>query len=418
VAAVVFVVLSPQRIPRLATAAVGVAGGLLLVVETRHRSALAHGLTTSTASHQGRTVLVLLIVVCLVVAVVQALISLGVGRVRSPSALSVPLRPARTATIALVVIGIAAALALGVPHHLNTVWEHFKQPNNVSALVNPLGRLTTLSGDGRYTFWKTAIDALPGHWLNGFGVGTFQLVWLPRAPFGAYIVNAHSLYVETLTEVGLVGLALLVAFLVTAVAAAARRVADADPAARCLAAAITAAIVAFLVSAAFDWIWQVPVEPVALLLLAAAVAGPATGVVRAPARRLARVGGRMAAVLAAVGCLILIGVPLAMTQAVRRSQADANAGNDAAALSAAETAVNIEPGAASPAIQAALVLEIEGRYTAALSYARQATANEPQNWQTWLVRSRLEAEAGNAGQSVTAYERARSLNPHSSLFQT
>ncbi len=47
---------------------------------------------------------------------------------------------------------------------------------------------------------------MPGHWLKGFGPGTFQLVWLPRAHVVSYVRNAHSLYIETLTDAGIIGL--------------------------------------------------------------------------------------------------------------------------------------------------------------------------------------------------------------------
>jgi Tfp pilus assembly protein PilF len=112
----------------------------------------------------------------------------------------------------------------------------------------------------------------------------------------------------------------------------------------------------------------------------------------------------------------VIGVPLAATSAVRKSQAAASAGNTSAALADAREASRLEPGAATPELQVALVLEVRGDITAGAAAARQATIDEPANWQTWLVRSRLEDEAGHPVASVEAYRRARSLNPHSPLF--
>ncbi len=54
------------------------------------------------------------------------------------------------------------------------------------------------------------------------GAGTFPLVWLPRAPTNDFVQNAHSLYLETLLEDGLVGLALLAAVVVLVIAGAGR----------------------------------------------------------------------------------------------------------------------------------------------------------------------------------------------------
>jgi len=63
------------------------------------------------------------------------------------------------------------------------------------------------------------------------------------------------------------------------------------------------------------------------------------------------------------------------------------------------------------------VLEHLGELPAAGAAAGAATEREPTNWRSWLVRSRIEAERGRAAAAVRAYRRARSLNPHHSLFR-
>jgi predicted Zn-dependent protease len=101
---------------------------------------------------------------------------------------------------------------------------------------------------------------------------------------------------------------------------------------------------------------------------------------------------------------------------VRESQAAVAGGDPARALADARAAVRLEPGAASPQIQLALVLELRGDVAHALAAARTATVDEPANWSAWLIVSRLEAEAGHPAAAVTAYRRSRSLNPRSPLF--
>jgi hypothetical protein len=417
-ALLIFIVLSPRRIPRVATGLICAAGAAVLVAETVHRHAIENGLTTSAASTQGGSLLLLVVVVCLVVGAAQFGLTFAFDRIGRLSRLSVPVRPARVATAVAVVLVIAAAVVLGAPHRLDHAYQVFKNPNGANVHSDTIARFTALSGNGRYTYWKTAINALPGHWLSGFGVGTFQLVWLPRAPLYNYIVNAHSLYVETVTEVGLIGLMLLVAFFVTVLVVVIRAIARVEPTTRCFAAAAAAGCVAFMFSAGFDWIWQVPVVPVAFLLLVAAVITPVAASVPGSRRARTRLATRAGAVVLSAACLGLIGTPLAMTAAVRRSQADVNAGHPTAALAAARTAINIEPGAATPEMQAALVLELQGRFSDAVIYARQATTNEPQNWDAWLVRSRLEAESGHPGLALYAFDRAHSLNRESPLFRS
>jgi cytochrome c-type biogenesis protein CcmH/NrfG len=62
------------------------------------------------------------------------------------------------------------------------------------------------------------------------------------------------------------------------------------------------------------------------------------------------------------------------------------------------------------------VFELRHEIPQALAAARQATVDEPDNWTTWTVLSRLEAEHGNPGAAIAAFRRARSLNPTSQLF--
>jgi Tfp pilus assembly protein PilF len=120
----------------------------------------------------------------------------------------------------------------------------------------------------------------------------------------------------------------------------------------------------------------------------------------------------------AIGCLFVIAWPLAETTALRDSQSAASRGETAAALSDAQSAARLEPGAASPQLQLALVLEMQHRFQPAIAKVRTAISDEPLAWGAWLVLSRLETEAGHAGRAIHAFERARSLNPHSPVFRT
>jgi O-antigen ligase len=429
---VAFVALAPERIPKLATMLAGAAGSAALIAGAIHRNAIEQGFTGSVARHQGASLIVAVILVCAGVGVVQVGIGLAARHGTLPRALRISVGRARLLLAAAVVAVLLVAVAVHVPRRLDHAWQQFKRPQAANLHQNALGRYGALSGNGRYTYWKVSVHAMPSHVGGGFGPGTFQLVWLPRAPFASYVRNAHSLYVETLTDVGVVGLVLLVGFFVVLVVRAVERVVHGGGDSRALAAGVAAVVFAFLTSAAFDWVWQIPVLPVAFLLLAAAVLAPGPAMLvagrgaaapqtpsalAAAAKRPALMwAARGAMMLAALAALVAIGVPLAATNALRQSQAAAAGHANAAALADARTAQRIEPGAASARLQAALVLEQEGRVTSALADARAATTDEPSNWQTWLIRSRLEAEAGHPRLAVSAFRRARTLNPQSPIF--
>jgi hypothetical protein len=130
--------------------------------------------------------------------------------------------------------------------------------------ANParLGSLQT----NRYAYWRVALaDGFGHHPLNGVGAGGFAATWLRYRTIPERVRVPHSLYVETLAELGLVGFACLIAFF-GGIAAAARRAYRTGPA---LAAGPIAALVTFAAHAAVDWDWEMP----ALTLVAIALAG-------------------------------------------------------------------------------------------------------------------------------------------------
>ena len=430
VAVLCFAVLAPDRFPKIATMLVAAGGSAILIAGAVHRAAINQGLASQAATVQGKQLLVTIVLVCVAVALGQTGIGLAARHGTLPRPLRVPRGRARVLLAIGIAVVVAGALAGGAPSRLSRAWHDFQHAQVSASQTNLATRFSSLGGNGRYDYWKVAVHSTRGHVLTGSGPGTFQLVWQPRATVPGYVINAHSLYVETLAEVGVVGLALLVGFFLLVLGTAVRLVIRSDHEARARAAGAAAALLAFMVSAIADWVWQLPVLPAAFLLLAAAVLAPASpkalvreqvsGSEPRQARRGAR--GRRLLVRAgfgvvAIGCLVAIGVPLATVTNVRQSQAAVNAGNTTAALADARSAVRLEPGAASAQLQVALVLELQHHVRSALAAARMATRDEPQNWSAWLVLSRLQAESGQAKASVASYRRARSLNPRSSLFQ-
>jgi O-antigen ligase len=120
----------------------------------------------------------------------------------------------------------------------------------------------------RPSFWRAAVSDASAHPLLGSGAGSFDDYWLVHRTIGAFVEDAHSLYLETMAELGLVGLALLGCALLVPLSAAVRR---RDP----LASTAAAAYVAFLVHAGLDWDWEMPATTLAGLALAAALIGNA-----------------------------------------------------------------------------------------------------------------------------------------------
>ena len=412
-----FLALTSDRLPKLATLLLTGVGGAILVAAANSRDALQEGLENDAARHQGSELLLIVLAVCLVIGLVQAGLSSSSVADRRPGWTRISADRALTATIVAVMIAIVAALLLGAPGRISDGWDEFKEGGGPGSGA---GRLGSVSGQSRYQLWSSAVRENKTRPLTGTGSGTFEFWWARDGDTTETVRDTHSLYLQTLGELGIVGFALIMAFLGAIVVGGVRRLLAAPARDRPLYAAALAGFAAFCITAVFDWMWQIPALPVAALLLGSILVMPARSAQEEGEQRERRPGLpvslRVAAAVASLVAIVAIAIPLATTSLLRDSEADVRDGDLAAALSAARSAQNVQAGAAGPRLQQALVLEARRELPAAQEAARAATERESTNWRTWLVLSRIEAERGMAQAAVRDYGEARSLNPRSELF--
>ena len=409
---VAFVVLSPKRFQILPSVALAGLGGAMLIVAATQRTALKDGLSTQAALDQGNEMIAIVLVVCIGVALLRAAFGLAERHRLLPQP-----RLSRRATgrglAVLLVVAIAAAAAIDLPGRLSESWEVFKEPS--PAAGDTAGRFESASGNGRYQYWSATVDAAVENPLTGIGPGTWEFYWAREGSLPGFVRDAHSLFFEALGESGVPGLLLISGFIFGVIGFGIRRAFAAPLDTRPWIAAATAACIAFATAAAVDWAWEMALIPIVFLLLAAAILAA-----RDPKEDGSpnAQGPRPRIVLGVLGVLALaaIGIPLIGTKAVRASQDDVNAGEVDSALEQARTAGNVEPWAATPPLQQALVLELQGGLGAAAEQARQATRREPTNWRTWYMLSRIEEAQGDREAARAAFRRARELNPRSALF--
>jgi hypothetical protein len=413
-AVVVFLALTSDRLSFAPTLLLSGLGSLVLIVAASSRDALQDGLLNATADSQGDSLLLIVLLVCAAVGVLQAAIVLGLRGRDRPAWTQVPRRGALAALGVAVLVVLVVAGAAGAPGRVSDAWAEFREKGSPGKGTDRLG---SVAGQNRYQLWSAAVKENASEPLTGTGSGTFEFWWARNADVPEVVRDTHSFYLQTLGELGIVGLALLAAFLAAVLGGGCVLLFAAAPIERSALAAALAGCVAFCVTATFDWMWQLPVLPVALLLLAASLLGAGRRHSEPAQRSGLPIAARVAVAAAALAAIVAIAIPLASTSLVRSSEAEAREGDLSAALEDARTAQNVQPGAASPRLQQALVLEAQGDFPAAVEAARAATEKEPTNWRTWLVRSRIEAENGQAAAAVRDYRRARSLNPLSSLFE-
>ncbi|HEY2209102.1 MAG TPA: O-antigen ligase family protein, partial [Gaiellaceae bacterium] len=248
VAVVAFIALTPRRWSALVALVVAAAAGAVSVAVLVPKKALVNGLTDTAAGvHQGHQAALLIGIACVVTALVWAgLWELG-SRVPSPS------RRAGQATA--IAVGILVVLAIALSHPV-AKFDAFKSN---SAIAHTHGTATTnhlltTSGSGRWQFWGAAISEFRAHPLNGGGAGSYAAWWLQHGSLpGVFTQFAHSLYLEALGELGIVGLLLIAAFVVVAVFGSVRSALTLGSGEIAAAAACGTA---FFAAAAYDWVWQ------------------------------------------------------------------------------------------------------------------------------------------------------------------
>jgi hypothetical protein len=376
-------------------AAAGAGTGIAILV-VRANPAIAD----ATGGAGGEAVAATLLLAALGCAGLAALTSAtGIDRVR--------LDPGQ-ARIALPVALVAVILVAGIAGHqlVSDAWDGFVG-DEVSTSTGT-ARLTTAGGD-RNDLWGSALDAFSSDSFKGIGLGSFEYWWARDGRVASPVVDAHSLYFETMAELGAVGLLLLLAlagaliFAALLGRAAARRTTDLGAS-----AAMTAGFVVFLFHAGLDWLWEYPAL-VALGLGGAAVAAAATSERRSREAHLAPVL-RVTAVAAAFAIGFAQVPGLIATERTRDSERELAEGRVEEARASASEAIRAEPWAATPRAQRALAEESLGNLEAARDDLVDAREREPTNWRWAAQLARVEGALGESGAAAAASGDAGRLN--------
>ncbi len=215
-------------------------------------------MTLAEATHDGHAFVAPLLALTAVSAAIAAGLALAEQRIELPR--SVRSAWACSLVVALV-IGMGLSWAwIGSPAQIaHRAWSEARaSPTDGGATT---GRLFDLSSNGRFDFWRAAWDTFREHPTAGAGGGTYWQAWAARPrPSSATSEEAHSLYLGTLAELGLVGLALLLVALAPPLVAAVRS--RRSP----LVPLTLGAYVCWLVHSGVDWDWTlVGVSGVGLL---------------------------------------------------------------------------------------------------------------------------------------------------------
>lgn len=367
-----------------------------LLVAARSDSLTRHGAASDELVREGTLLALGLLGLSALGAVVGYLaprmVALLEQRTRARRVYAVAVIAATAALIAAGMIAVGGPIALA-----RQAYASFGTPSPTNQ-TDLNQRLLSLSGSGRSEYWRVAWKTYREHPVLGAGAGSFGREWLLERRNDLPVQDAHSLYLETVAELGPLGLVLLLALLGAPLAAGFR--ARAHP----LAPVALGAYVAYLAHAGLDWDWELPAVTVAglgcgvsLLLLAREDAEPRSGRWRAAA-------AAVSAILAVAAAIGFVG-----NRAASASADAYDAGRWREAGEQARAATRWTPWSAEPWRLLGEAQLARGEVTAARRSILTGLERDPSDWELWLDL----ALASDGEASRRALARASGLNPRS-----
>jgi O-antigen ligase len=418
----------------------------------------------ATAGHELGALLAVMIVL---LAMAGVAIGFVTGR-RAPSRIARDRAGAALlAVVALALLAFAGALAhseRGFTGSISHAASALTNPN-AKPPPNTPGRLTAVASV-RARYWHQAIEVFEAHAGLGVGADGYETASLRYRTALLEVKHAHGFLVQTLADLGLVGLAIVLALLASWLAAAGRAThpfnrrwtgwgawlrvrAGARPGwwpldprsepallrytpERVALLSMFCLVVVFGFHSFIDWTWYVPGDAFAALLCAGWLAGRGPvdawrgrahlAVPRSPRELTPMLADRGSIDPRSVGIAVAVAIAALLAawsqyqpqRSVDASQEALNllAANPRAALARAQTAVSRDPLSAQALIDLATIQADSGQPALARATLQRAVRLQPSNPQTWLALARHDLTSEPAA-AVKELQAAIYLNPES-----
>jgi O-antigen ligase len=320
------------------------------------------------------------------------------------------------AAIALVVAVGGAAVASGDP--VQRVRDQYDDFVNLRTTSSSDTRF--LSGGGyRYDYWRVAWKEFKSEPLRGLGAGNYTRDYFLERRTSEDIRQPHSLPLQTLAELGVVGGALLAVFVAAVLAGLWRqsRRARNSPSRRLVAVAAGGAFVAWFTHTSVDWLHNIPGVTGIALCAAAALVAPW-------ARRTGGVGFTTARIfaVAAVGLAVIVAADvagrLAYADHLRIQGRHELRSNPIDALHDANRALALN-GDSLPAlyIKSAAYARLD-RYRRARATLIEARRLEPHDPLPWALLGDIAARRRDFRAARSYYRRSSELDPKNALIKS
>jgi Flp pilus assembly protein TadD len=458
----------PLRLRGAAVLLVGALGAGLVVAWDFAQSALS---SDSVALHErvvaGRQLGALLLAMLLLLALAGLAIGFYTGRHAPSRRTRENAGAALLGILALTVIAFVGALAVSHRGLTGSISHGFHTLTNTHAPVpaETPGRLTAI-GSVRAVYWNEALKIFQAHPALGAGARSFGTASLRYRTENLEANDAHGFVVQTLADLGLVGLAIVLALLLTWMAAAGRathpfnrrwtswrelrrdgwqgigwRPVENRPELgeerayspeRIGMLSMLCLVVVFGVHSTVDWTWFVPGDACVALVCAGWLAGrgPLTstqpGAEHPSASRrwvTGRAGGssfnEIGPLRLGVAAAVVVAALLAAwAQWQPQRSADASqealslsATNTRAALTAAQNAVDYDPVSAEALFTLSTIRQHAGQSALARATLVRAVHLQPSNPQTWKALGEYDLQNGRPADALNELRATVYLNP-------
>jgi hypothetical protein len=284
VAVALWLIFTPLRLRSVVMLVIGAVGaGLISAWMLTHAALKDSSATPAAQDHAGHTFGIVIAIALILVTAGGFWAAWAMDRVPVPAALR---RRIGWALIGLLLLGVVAAVGAiavssrGLTGEISHVW-HALTTTNAHVSSSSAGRVFQF-GSSRPVYWHQAIHVgehalFKGVGLLGFGVARLRFTTNPSV-----VSEAHSYVFETFADLGLLGVAVTFALLVSWLVAASRPLAlrirstSLDPARaaeRQGMVALASIVVAFGIQSTLDWTWFFSGVTVPVLICAGWLAG-------------------------------------------------------------------------------------------------------------------------------------------------
>jgi O-antigen ligase len=407
--AVVMFALAPRRLQLVTTLIVAAPAPAVAVWLASHSEALtSNAPSLASASHEGHRLAVAVLGLSAVGGL--CVLSLAFLERRLPALPRAQLAYRTALCLAAVTSASVIFAVYGSPWAMSRRgYDAFKAPPvRVQPGQSLNKRLLSFSGNWRFDMWHIAWRETRRHPWVGSGPGTYEQYWLRYRPIPQKVRDAHGLYIETLAELGPLGLGLLL------VVAALPLVAAVRARNRPFVAGVSGAYVAYLAHAGVDWDWEMGAVTLVWLFCGAALLISARDEQKLKPLSRGRRAGALALTLAAIGFAF---VGLISNSALSASARAADAENWRRAESQARKAIDWAPWSLAGWQLLGEAQLQQAKLSAARASFRRAIAKDHRDWSLWLDLA-LASEGASRRHAAATAARLNPLSPEIARLRT